>query len=133
MTEEMHLLLKRELPRFLIVGFSAVAVDFFTYSLLISFLAYAPAKAVSFISGTIVAYLFNKYWTFEKRDQNHFEMVSFVTLYAITLLINVGVNEFVLHIFPESIGFAFLLATATSTILNFIGMKWWVFRSKSNA
>jgi putative flippase GtrA len=33
---------------------------------------------------------------------------------------------------PKWLLFAFLAATGTSTVLNFIGMKWWVFRKDIN-
>lgn len=120
--------LKKELARFLVVGCSAVATDFLIYFTLLNILQHAPAKTISFIAGTIVAYIFNKYWTFEKPEQNHVEMFHFFTLYATTLGANVTINQLSLHIFPNYILLAFLAATGTSTILNFIGQKWWVFK-----
>ena len=123
---------KKEISRFLVVGFSAVACDFLVYYGLINFLANAPAKALSFLSGTILAYIFNKYWTFEKKEKSHKEMFSFFMLYLGTLLINVGVNQVVLNTLPGYVFLAFLCATGTSTILNFIGQKWWVFKKIEN-
>jgi putative flippase GtrA len=118
---------QKQLLRFLVVGCSAVATDFVTYTLLLHLLAHAPAKTLAFIAGTIVAYVLNKYWTFEKPGTNHAELSRFVILYTSTLVANVAVNATALLIFPTAILFAFLCATGTSTILNFIGQKWWVF------
>lgn len=119
---------RKQLLRFLVVGCSAVATDFVSYTLLLRFLDHAPAKTLAFIAGTIVAYTLNKYWTFEKPGSNRAELGRFVMLYASTLAINVAVNAGVLSLVPTAILFAFLAATGTSTILNFIGQKWWVFK-----
>lgn len=122
---------KKEIPRFLVVGFFAVACDFLVYYALINFLSHAPAKTLSFLAGTVVAYIFNKYWTFEKKEKSYLEVVRFIFLYLSTLFVNVGINQFVLNLYPEYVFFAFLCATGTSTILNFIGQKWWVFKKNT--
>ncbi len=121
-------LLRTQLIRFLIVGLSAVASDFIFYFVLINFISHAPAKAISFIAGTVVAYFLNKYWTFEQKTFSHAELERFIILYLSTLAINVAVNTLSLNVFPELTLLAFLTATGTSTILNFIGQKWWVFK-----
>ncbi len=118
---------RKQLLRFLVVGCSAVATDFVTYTLLLHILNHAPAKTLAFIAGTIVAYILNKYWTFEKPGANHAELSRFIMLYTSTLGANVAVNAAVLFLFPTAVLLAFLCATGTSTILNFIGQKWWVF------
>ena len=43
---------------------------------------------------------------------------------------NVAVNHISLIYISELMVIGFILATATSTILNFIGMKFWVFSKK---
>lgn len=96
------------------------------------FIPVAVSKTVSFLTGTLFAYFANKLWTFEKKERDHVEMLSFLILYGTTLVINVGVNQLTLWILPDWIGLAFLAATGTSTILNFIGQKWWVFRITNN-
>ncbi len=120
---------KKQIFRFLIAGFSAVGTDFFTYHLLILILSKSIAKGISFILGTIVAYLINKYWTFEKKEKSYSEMVKFMFLYLFTLSVNVGINKIFIML-NASINIAFLFATATSATLNFIGQKWWVFAEK---
>lgn len=114
--------------RFLVAGFSAVGTDLAIYYLLLNFLDHSSAKAISFLSGTIVAFIINKYWTFEKKKKSLKEAASFLLLYLSTLVINVTVNKLSLSILPGWVFFAFLAATGTSTVLNFIGQKWWVFK-----
>lgn len=119
--------LKKELKRFLIAGFSAVGTDLVTYYFLLNFLSHDLAKAISFLLGTIVAFVINKYWTFEKHDKSYKEVVQFTILYTLTLGVNVVTNKFVL-VQMDSILFAFLVATGVSTVLNFLGQKFWVFK-----
>lgn len=119
--------LKKELKRFLIAGFSAVGTDLVTYYILLNFLSHDVAKSISFLLGTIVAFLINKYWTFEKHDKSYKEIVQFTILYTITLGANVITNKFVL-VQMDSVLFAFLVATGVSTVLNFLGQKFWVFK-----
>lgn len=120
--------IKKEIFRYLVAGLSAVATDLILYYLLLNIISYAPSKAVSFLGGTAVAFFINKYWTFEKKEKSLKEVIGFLCLYLSTLVINVLVNKLSIFIFPGWIFFAFLAATGTSTILNFIGQKWFIFK-----
>ncbi len=119
--------IKKELQRFLVAGLSAVGTDLVTYYILLNFLSHDVAKAISFLLGTIVAFVINKYWTFEKHEKSYKEMLQFGMLYSTTLGANVLTNKIVLNK-TEIVFLAFIIATGVSTVLNFIGQKWWVFR-----
>lgn len=119
--------LKKELKSFLIAGLSAVGTDFITYYIMLNFLHHDIAKILSFILGTIVAFVINKYWTFERYKKNYKQIFQFAILYSTTLFVNVIINRLVLD-FAEFVFLAFLIATGASTILNFAGQKWWVFK-----
>ncbi|MEA2020026.1 MAG: GtrA family protein [Campylobacterota bacterium] len=119
--------IKKELKRFLVAGLSAVGTDLVTYYILLSFLSHDIAKAISFLLGTIVAFVINKYWTFEKQEKSYKEIFQFGILYSATLGANVLTNKIVLNN-TEIVFVAFLIATGVSTVLNFIGQKFWVFK-----
>jgi putative flippase GtrA len=118
---------KKELKRFLLAGLSAVGTDSVAYYVLLNFLSLDIAKAISFLCGTIVAFIINKFWTFEKHEKSYKEVITFILLYSATLGANVLTNMFVLEK-TNLVFLAFLVATGVSTVLNFIGQKWWVFR-----
>lgn len=89
------------------------------------------AKAASFMVGTAVSYLMNKRFTFKTSGFNGRELASFLTLYASTFLLNVGVNHAALLLLGQAAlarTAAFVIATGASTVANFIGTKLWVFR-----
>ena len=130
-------MLTQQLERFLIVGFTTVAIDFAFYRvlLLVDFQTEA-AKAIAFIIGTIFAYFANRLWTFNRAKGGRSVFAMFVGLYVTTLIINVAANSGVLAVFGESefaLSLGFLMATGTSATLNFIGMRMIVFRSKQRA
>ena len=120
---------KKEMGKYLVAGLLALLTDSIVYFIAFHFYSYSIAKSISFLSGTCTAYLVNKYWTFEKKEKSMREVAKFAMLYGSTLIVNVGINKLSLTLFPGSVLFAFLAATGSSTILNFIGQKWWVFRN----
>ncbi|MDG2059498.1 MAG: GtrA family protein [Flavobacteriales bacterium] len=119
--------INKELKRFLVAGLSAVCTDLVMYYVLLNFFPIGVSKGISFLSGTIVAYLINKYWTFEKSEKSIKEVVNFGFLYSITLLANVTINKIVLDN-TDMFFLSFLLSTGVSAALNFIGQKFWVFK-----
>lgn len=121
--------LVRQVLRFLVAGGSAVGTDALVYFLLVGVgFEKSFAKGLSFLSGTVVAYVINKFWTFERPERSLAEVFKFALLYGFTLGVNVGVNALVLALLPGQITLAFLCATGTSTVLNFLGQKFFVFR-----
>jgi putative flippase GtrA len=117
----------KELLKFIVSGIIAVGTDLFFYYLLIETMNPNNSKGISFIMGTVVAFILNKFWTFEKVEKSFKEIMQFVILYGSTLFINVLINKIVLD-FTSTILISFIIATGVSSILNFIGQKFWIFR-----
>ncbi|MCW7472077.1 GtrA family protein [Leptospira levettii] len=120
--------MKREIIWFLIAGLCAVGTDLSTYYILRELLPVSYSKGISFVLGSIIAFIINKYKTFEKKEFSPMEILKFSSLYLSTLIANVLVNYLSLKVIPDFVLFAFLCATGTSTILNYIGQKFWVFK-----
>ena len=118
--------LKKQLIRFLFAGFSAVLVDLVSYYILLNFFNFNLAKTISFIFGSIVAFTVNKYWTFEQYIKNLSEIIRFTSLYSLTLALNIIANRISL-VLTDMLLLSFIIATTASTIVNFIGQKFWVF------
>lgn len=129
-------MIRRELAIFLIVGCLTVLLDFLSYRSLIwsSLLGTSSAKAVGFLVGTVFAYFANRAWTFKHKVHAPGSAWRFVLLYTVTLAANVAVNAAALALLVGvsiALQAAFLLATGVSTILNFLGMKFFVFKSRA--
>jgi len=127
-------MIKREVTIFLIVGLSTVAVDFVFYLCFVEFqiMEIDMAKATGFLAGTLFAYFANRFWTFGHKPHVPGSALRFSALYSSTLGANVLINSFALRLLADmsaSIELAFLLATGISALLNFLGMKLFVFKA----
>lgn len=154
----------KQLIKFVISGVIAVLTDFIVYyglgalpfdieySIGLGFHLNDLYKALGFLFGTTVTYNLNKFWTWRKTDTDNSRLGKFAVLYAISFIINIGVNKYALQYMPDNEFMlmikrfdetakqlfalkidklaAFLIATIASTIVNFIGQKTWVFKSK---
>ena len=125
-------LLHSQVGRFLIVGITTVLVDFVVYLLLLFFdFETGLAKALSFSIGAIFAYFANRGYTFQSKRKGLLRFILFSALYILTLTINVGVNGSALSALGATqffIIFSFLIATTLSAVINYIGMKYIIFR-----
>ena len=117
----------KEILKFLVGGGSAVVVAALFYAILKAYIDFSVAKAISYILGAFVGFIINKLWTFESKKFKVAEIYKYIILYACSALVNTGVNKFVIWIIPSTV-FAFLCATGTSTVMNFLGQKFLVFR-----
>jgi putative flippase GtrA len=142
----------KELTKFIISGLLAVLVDFIVYFLLSQFLDMNLSKALSFMSGMLVTYNLNKYWTWRQPDKNNKRLLLFVALYAVAMIVNVFSNQLAFNTLPNNEFIcsirnseavlkdlitvkidkvlAFIIATGISATLTFLGQKFWLFKVK---
>lgn len=135
----MHLLhqlnnkiLGNSLARFTLVGCLTVLIDFVFYIMLLFFeIEIDLAKAIGFTVGAIFAYFANKGYTFSSQRKNMSGIILFAALYGISLTANVEFNKAVLVALGASqlsVLVAFIIATAISATLNFLGMRYIIFK-----
>jgi putative flippase GtrA len=118
---------KREMLLFLIVGVIATSVDYFVYFVLVDFeVSKEIAKSISFLSGVIVGYLGNSIITFHGAVSRP---ARYLLVYALSLLINVSINS-ITYAASENGLMSWILATASSTTLNYLGLRHFVFTQK---
>ena len=127
--------LKREVGFFIVGGLISVIIDFIVYFFAAPFLGTFLGKIVGYYSGVIFSFIFNRYVTFgknlnfdERKTGNH--IARYTILLTFTMLINSCINEILYLNLETSHKFAisFVIATGISMNLNFIFMKYWVFK-----
>jgi putative flippase GtrA len=127
----------RSLKRFLLTGSLTVLLDAAAYAAFLHVgVEVNLAKGLALICATIFAYFVNRKWTFETPHGFVAQFAAFVTLYAAAICLNVAVNRLTLWWLGEShIGYimSWLLATTSSSIWNYVGMKCFVFRKREAA
>lgn len=127
--------LRLQILRFVIIGGLSVVMDGVVYLALSPHLGQIQGKAVSYIVGMIFGFFGNKFWTFESSQKSAREPILYATFYLFTLIVNVVLNSACVELFTrlgslESVSqaVAFLIATGTTTVLNFLGLKYIAFR-----
>ena len=127
-----------ELKKFLTVGMSTVCLDWGIYLALTNFFGVGavPSKSFSYIIGTIFTFIASGRLVF----QSSLAPVNFLKhllLYTFSLLANTLIFGFWKSNFsfdsPMILGAALLTATFVSTVINFVGMRFWVFNNKRSS
>lgn len=114
--------------RFIIVGILSVFTDMgFYYLFTTNGFQVNLSKLISFVLGAILGFIMNKSWTFRSKGNTHKEILMFAVLYFISLNANVFSNKWILDSYHLKL-LAFIVATGISTIINYLGQKFIVFR-----
>ena len=113
----------------------SVSIDWSTYFLLTRFGGIEPtvSKVISFTVGTIFAFYYNGIVSFQS-NLGKARFMRHVSLYTFSMFINMAVFNFAMKDTPVFLGsssfVSLALATSISMLMNFFGMRSWVFRVK---
>ncbi len=115
----------------MIVGILAVGVDFVVYFGLLHFFPGVPtyiSKAISYISGMVVSFTGHRTFVFQAHHhQARQQILPFIILYGSSLVANNLVNQVILNLTGLKV-LAWFTAICTSTSMNYLGMKFGVFK-----
>lgn len=114
--------------RFVIVGILNTVVGFAVYFLCVYFLGlhYTLSLVISHIIGVCHSYYWNNKWTFKAGKVEAGTIYKFITVYGITFSLNLLLLS-VLIFFMNQI-FAQAIALMITTMISFVGHKYWSFR-----
>jgi putative flippase GtrA len=127
-----------ELKKFLAVGMIAVSLDWGIYLALTNFfgLGAVLSKSLSYLIGTMFAFIANGRLVFQT-DLATVNLLKHLLLYTFSLLANTVLFSFWKSNFsfdsPMILGAALLTVTFVSTVINFVGMRFWVFNNKRSS
>lgn len=130
-------MIRRELILFAINGLISVAIAFTAYlGLVASGMLIEFANALAYLAGIAYGFSANKRFTFcDGSKVSTGKVARYALLHTFTLLINIGVNSALISIMigmQGGLSASFLGAIAVSTVLNFLGLKYWVFKPSTS-
>lgn len=123
---------KHQFTKFVLVGILNTSISFVFFSILIVLLVpYKIANVFSFLIGMLSSFILNKRWTFNQSSKtNKMLLVKFTTVNVLALSTSLGTVVF----FVESVNIneyiSQIFAIGGSTIINFFGQKYFVFKRK---
>ena len=120
----------RYLSRFLVVGLTSTALNYIVAMVLFYLLNIwiTLSTIIGYLAGLSLGFYLNKTWTFEDTSRNNFKLIlKYFFVYGISLFFAVLTVNFTIIIFnlPEYI--AVIMSIIVSTILNYLGLRNWVF------
>lgn len=131
----------RQILRFVLIGCCCAIVDLGTYQTLRLFgMDHVPwgdiARACSFTLGTTTAYFLNRRFTFSAGYRKGVSQKSgYAVVYGFTFCVAVGVNRLCLELIGD-VGLhstlAWVISQGTATVINFVMLKWVVFRARES-
>lgn len=130
-------MVKREIGFFVINGLVSVAIAYCVYLALADYgMQLYAANGMAYVSGLVYGFFANRSLTFRNNGKIRFSNVLFYCiLYSATMLINMATIFLMLDLladFSFKNQLAFFVAISLSTLLNFLGMKYFVFSKKIN-
>ncbi len=133
-----------QLAKFGLIGVANTVVDLGIYNLFIymsdvsSGYLIAVFKSFSVLAAIVNSYVWNKFWSFEKKEVRNIgeEFTQFLMVSLVGLLLNVGITAFVVNVIGAPAGVADktwaniggLAASVLVLTWNFVGYKFFVFK-----
>ncbi|MCX6744227.1 MAG: GtrA family protein [Candidatus Parcubacteria bacterium] len=121
----------RQFIKFCLVGLINTLIDFLVYLFLsrIIGLPFWGANLISVFIAMSSSFIFNKYWTFKNRDNNHkIQFIKFTLVNIVYFLLNNGIVFGLVHFAHIDDLAAKLVAVAVGMFWNFGANKLWTFR-----
>lgn len=123
--------LSNSIFRFVIIGGCSTIIDFIIYMLFSLGFSVILSKGISMVISSGFSYFFNKRFTFRNQEKTNLGYIlRFYLLFALNLIVNVGVNARIYSITGHKI-LAFVFATICGMFVNYLGQRFWVFGKKN--
>jgi len=121
----------RQFARFCLVGLANTFVDFLVYLFLsrVIGLYFLVANLISVGIAMSSSFIFNKYWTFKNRENNHkIQFAKFTLVNIVYFILNNSIVFGLVHFAHIGDLPAKVVAVGVGIFWNFGANKWWTFR-----
>ena len=118
--------------KFGIVGILSTVFNYGVFAFLYKIVSvhYILSSITGYVSGLLLGYQLNKNWTFIAQvDKSKSYIVGYITVYAVSLVSSQAFLLFLVEILLINPMYANVLAIVLSTVMNFLGTNFFVFKN----
>ena len=118
--------------KFGIVGILSTVFNYSVFVFLYKIVSvhYIQSSITGYVSGLLLGYQINKNWTFIARvDKSKIYIISYITVYAISLVSSQAFLFLFVEFFLINPLWANVLVIVLSTVMNFLGTNFFVFKN----
>ena len=122
-------MISSQLIRFLAVGFLCTALNYLSFFILLHFLQFnfLLSSGLGYVIGLLFGYFLNRVWTFRSNVNSLFQKAKYLFTYSVSLIVGLITLQFLVEKYGLEIEIANICVIFITTILNFLGTKFWVF------
>ena len=118
--------------KFGIVGILSTVFNYGVFAFLYKIVSvhYILSSITGYVSGLLLGYLLNKNWTFIAQvDISKSYFIGYITVYAVSLVSSQAFLLYLVEILLINPLYANVLAIVLSTVMNFLGTNYFVFKN----
>jgi putative flippase GtrA len=129
-------MIDKRLIKFLTVGLSNTLISYVAFIILYNYIIVhnaAASQSLSYFTGILWSFFWNKKWTFGGDAHNAMTFIRFLVLQFSMLLLSTGGLYLAVDELNFNVNISWFVVMAVITIINYVGSKNWVFRSGQEA
>jgi len=129
-------ILKRDVSkqflRFCIIGLESTILYYLVFILLYNFLFfyYLISAFISFLSGILFGFVFNKLFTFNSKEKDRITFPIYFLVYLFSMIFTLISLKILVDLFNINPLISFALLIPITTLINFFGTKIFAFKNK---
>ena len=123
-------MMKTQLSKFLMVGMACTVLNYSTFLIFYKLISinFLIASCIGYIAGLVFGYYLNRSWTFESEADSYFLIFKYFLIYMISLFTSLVLLNVLVVKFSLLIEIASIFVIGYSTLFNYIGTKFLVFK-----
>jgi putative flippase GtrA len=117
--------------KFAVTGIAGTILDFLAFNLVLVLTGHPVlARGIGYVFGTLWAFFVNRSWVF-KSQNGISSLIPFLALYGSSGFVAVTIQSFLNE--GSGVFIAYIFSLVVASVMNFVGMRFLVFRNSSNA
>lgn len=124
-------MITRQFSKFVVIGVVSTIINYIVFLLLLNYLNmnYLASSTIGFFAGVFAGFSFNRNWTFQVNERNTAQLLKYYLVYSLSLLLGLVTLRILVDSFGIPPQYANVAMICQTTLTNFGGTKWYVFKT----